>query len=145
MQSPQPTSTPVSPPTATPVPPYTIILGGNVHYEPWGSPGNPNGCGGPYDDERPVRRFYLQVLLTNNSRRYISEGWGPTFISASGASLPTCVFYYENLVVDPGETIDVTYGTHLPTGDYVKALVFDILNHTEVICLSPGGTKISCP
>jgi hypothetical protein len=146
VQSTQPPATPTSPvpPTPTSAPLYTISLGNNVHYEPWGNPGDPEGCKGPYDDRIEVRRFYAQVLLTNNSTRFIGEEWGPTFISASGAGLPTCVFYYNNLVVEPGETIDVTYGTHLQVGDYVKTLVFDIQGYTEAVCLNPGGQQIPC-
>ena len=138
-----PTATSV-PPTPTPPPPYIITLGSNVHYEPWGNPGNPDGCKGPYDDRIEVRRFYAQVLLTNNSDNFVAEGWGPTFLTASGAGAPSCVFYYDNLVVEPRESIDVTYGTHIQVGDYVKALVFNVLGHTEVICLTPGGQQTQC-
>jgi hypothetical protein len=145
VQPTQPPATPTSPPpTPTSPPPYVITLGNNVHYEPWGNPADPEGCKGPYDDRIEVRRFYAQVLLTNNSTRYIGEDWYPSFISASGAGLPSCVFYYNNLAVEPGETIDVTYGTHLKVGDYVKALVFEIQGYTEAICLNPGGQKIPC-
>jgi hypothetical protein len=140
---PQPTAPP--PPTATLPPAFTLSLGSNVSYEPWGKPGDPDGCGPPYDDRIEVRRFTVQVLLTNNSKQYIGEDWWPTFLSASGAGVPSCWFYYNNVVVEPGETADVTYATYLPKGDYVKAMVFPILGQTHTVCLNPGGQQIPCP
>lgn len=139
------TATSPAPPTATPPPPFTLTLGNNVGYEPWGKPGNPDGCGAPYDDRIEVRRFTAQVLLTNNSKQFIGEDWWPTFLSGSGAAVPSCWYYYNNVVVEPGETVDVTYATYLPKGDYVRAMVFDILGQTAVICLNGGGQQIPCP
>ncbi len=141
-QPPQPTTTLV--PTATTLPPYTVTLGRNVVYEPWGRPANPDGCNGPYDDESPVRRFTVEVILTNNSNRFIPDHWSPVFISASGNPLPTCIWYYNNTTVQPGEIIDVTFATHTEANDWVKALVFDELNYTLTVCLGPSGQAVSC-
>jgi pSer/pThr/pTyr-binding forkhead associated (FHA) protein len=138
----QPTIT--TAPPATPKPLYNVRTGRNVVYEPWGNPGNPDGCNGPYDDRIEVRRFTVQVLVTNNSKNWIPDHWGPTFISGSGANLPTCIWYYNNTVVEPGETTDVTFATHLAKGDYVRALVFDFPGQTVTICLDPGGNEVPC-
>jgi hypothetical protein len=91
-----------------------------------------------------VQRFTVQLLVTNNSSSYTKDKWLPTFVSASGASLPSCIWYYNNTVIEPGETVDVTFATHLQGGDYVKALVLSLLGHTATICLDPGANEIPC-
>jgi len=141
-QPPSPTATPL--PSPTTLPPYSVILGRNVIYEPWGRPLDSGGCQGPYDDESPVRRLTVEVILTNNSKQFIPDHWSPTFVSASGRSLPTCIWYYNNTAVQPGEVIDVTFATHLETDDWVSALVFDEMNYTVTICLNPAGQAASC-
>jgi hypothetical protein len=110
-----------------------------------GANGRPDGCGPPYDDRIEVRRFTAEVILTNNSKQFIGEDWWPTMLSASGVGVPSCWFYYNNGVVEPGETTNVTYTTYLPKGDYVKAMVFPILGQTAVICLGPNGQEVTCP
>ncbi len=138
----QPTNTPI--PAATALPAYTVTLGRNVTYEPWGRPMDPGGCKGPYDDESPVRRFTVEIILTNNSNRFIPDHWSPVFISASGRPIPTCIWYYNNTVVQPGEIINVTFATHLESNDWVSALLFEELGYPLTICLSPSGQMISC-
>ncbi len=141
---PRETDTPVPTPTHTPVP-YVVTLGYNIVYEPWGNPGNPDGCNGPYDDRIEVRRFTVEVIVTNNSRNFIPDRWSPTFLAASGAALPTCIWYYNNTVVEPGETADVTFATHLKKGDYVRAMVFDFPGAVITLCLDGSGRQIPCP
>ncbi len=156
--TPYPTATPVprppQPPTDTPVPtaaprsPYVISLGNNVQYEPWGRPTQPSGCQGPYDDKSPVRRFTVETILTNNSNNFVTFQT-PTFVSASGAALPSCYWAYDPNnpkleVAQPGESKNVTFGTHLETGDYVRALVFDLPGWTITVCLNGAGQQIPC-
>jgi hypothetical protein len=144
-RSPQPTNTVV--PTATSLPAYTVSVGRNVQYEPWGRPGDPNGCGGPYDDDSPVRRLTVEIILTNNSNRSIPDRWAPTFISAKGRPLPSCYHglnYTYNTAVQPGESANVTFVTHLESDDWVTALVFDELNYTLTICFDPSGQVVPC-
>lgn len=138
----EPTDTPV--PTATALPPYSVVLGRNVTYEPWGRPLDSGGCKGPYDDESPGRRFTVEVILTNNSTRFIPDHWTPTFVSASGRPLPTCIWYYNNTAVQPDETINVTFATHLETDDWVSALAFDELGYTLAVCLNSSGQAVPC-
>jgi hypothetical protein len=140
----QATNTPVPPGTTAPAP-YSVIIGGNVVYEPWGRPVDPDGCNGPYDDESPVRRFTVEVILTNNSKQFIPDHWSPTFVSAKGRSLPTCIWYYNNTAVQPDEIINVTFATHLESDDWVSALLFNELNYPLSVCLNPGGQMMSCP
>jgi hypothetical protein len=137
-----PTDTPV--PIATELPPYSVTVGRNVVYEPWGRPLDPDGCNGPYDDESPMRRFTIQIILTNNSNQFIPDHWSPYFVSASGRSLPTCIWYYNNTAVQPGEVIDVTFATHVETDDWVSALVFDELGYALSTCLNPSGQPVPC-
>lgn len=66
------------------------------------------------------------------------------FISASGRSLPTCIWYYNDTAVQPGEVINVTFATHLETDGWVSALVFDELNYNLSICLNPSGQTVPC-
>jgi len=139
---PRPTDTPV--PTAASLPPYSVTLGHNVVYEPWGRPLDPDGCNGPYNDESPVRRFTVEVILTNNSNSFIPDGWGPTFYTASGQIPPTCTWYYENIAVQPGEIINVTFATHVEANDWVSALVFDELGYTATLCLNGSGQMVAC-
>jgi hypothetical protein len=146
---------PANPPTATLPPPvteappaYDIVLGRNVSYEPWGRPTDPGGCRGPYDDESPVRRFTVETILTNNSHEFVTFDT-PIFVSARGAPLPSCYWAYnpddpQLEVVRPGETKDVTFGTHMEAGDYVQALVFELPGGTISICLNGGGQQIPC-
>ena len=113
-------------------------------YEPWGRPLDPDGCNGPYNDQSPVRRFTVEVILTNNSNSFIPDGWGPTFYTASGQIPPTCTWYYENIAVQPGEIINVTFATHVEANDWVSALVFDELGYTATLCLNGSGQMVAC-
>ena len=99
---------------------------------------------GPYDDESPMRRFTVEVILTNNSNRFIPDHWSPVFISAAGRPLPTCIWYYNNTVVQPDEMINVTFDTHTEADDWVSALMFDEIGYTLTLCLSPSGQVVSC-
>ncbi len=147
----QPTNAPAEvppaapPPTATPQAPYTVTLGRNVIYEPWGRPTDPGGCNGPYDDKHGrMRRFTVEVILTNTSNRFTRDSWFPTFISASGRPLQPCIWYYNNTVVEPGESADVTFATHLEANDWVRAMVFDELKYTVTICLNGAAQQVPC-
>jgi S1-C subfamily serine protease len=140
---PRPTDTPT--PTATSLPPYSVMLGHNVMYEPWGRPLDPDGCSGPYNDESPVRRLTVEIILTNNSNQFIPDRWGPTFFSAGGQVLETCAWLYDNMSVQPGETANVTFATHMEANDWVSAIVFDELGYTTTLCLNPAGQVVACP
>jgi len=127
----------------TPPPPYQVRLGNNVVYEPWGRP-SADGCSEPYDDTHPMRRFTVQVLVTNYSIIPIPDRWHPEFISASGAPLIPCTWHYDNTEVSPGETVDVTFATHLESGDWVRALVFNFPAGTVRLCLDGAGHQVPC-
>lgn len=138
---PNPTATPT--PTNTPQPLYTLAINKAV-LEPWGRPRNPDGCNGPYRDRDPVRRFTVEVILTNNSDRYIPDGWSPDFYSAKGDAPPTCIWYYDNTAVQPGEVIYVTFATHVEADDWVRAMVFDELGYQVTVCFNAAAQAVAC-
>jgi hypothetical protein len=142
-QAPGPTDTtaPTNPP---PPPPYIIALNKSV-LEPWGRPTNADGCNGPYNDRDPVRRLTVELVLTNQSDRYIPDGWYPTFHTAKGQVPPTCVWYYDNIAVQPDETIYVTFATHVNLDDWVQAMVIDELGYAVMVCFNAAGQVVNCP
>jgi hypothetical protein len=139
---PQPTDTPV--PTDTPKPPPFTVAINKIEPEPWGRPTNPDGCNGPYNDRDPVKRFTIEIILYNQSDRYIPDGWYPLFHSAKGDAPPTCVWYYDNTAVQPGETIYVTFATHVELDDWVQNMVLDELGYELVVCFNPAGQVVAC-
>lgn len=129
-------------PTPTPKPVYKVKIGRNVVYEPWGRPAKADCCCGPYDDRSPVRRLTIELLVTNLSHESTQDKWKPAFYTAAGAHPATCIWYYNNTVVSPGETADVTFITHVEIGDYVQTLKLTLLGHTTTITLDPSGTEV---
>lgn len=139
---PPPAEPTLAPPTATPRPVFTVKLGRNVVYEPWGRPTDVGGCKGPYNDRSPVRRLTIQLLVTNSSNEHTQDKWFPEFYTAAGAHPPSCIWYYNNTVVSPGETVDVTFATHVEVGDFVQTLRLDLLGHSATITLDASGNEI---
>jgi hypothetical protein len=137
------TPTPPLPPTPLP-PPYLVRLGSNVIYEPWGRPTNTDGCNGPYDDLYEMRRFTVEVVVSNYATIPIPDGWLPTFIAAGGGPLKSCIWYYNNTEVQTGETVDVTFATHLQKGDWVRAIQFNFPQGAVTICLNGTGQEVPC-
>jgi hypothetical protein len=144
---PQPTSRPtdtVAPTNPPPPPPYVIAIN-KVVLEPWGRPRNADGCNGPYNDKDPVRRLTVEIVLTNQSNRYVPDGWYPTFYTARGQVPPTCIWYYNNTAVQPGETTYVTFATHVDLDDWVQAMVLDELDYAVMVCFNAAGQVVNCP
>lgn len=84
------------------------------------------------------------MILTNNSNRYIPDGWAPDFYSAKGQVPPTCIWYYDNTAVQPGEVIYVTFATHVESDDWVRAMVFDELGYQATVCFNAAAQVVSC-
>lgn len=140
-RKPSPTDTPV--PTIPPEPLYTLSFNKFI-YEQWGRPMSADGCNKPFNDKDPVRRLTVEFVLTNHSNRYIPDGWHPEFYTAKGQVPPTCIWYYDNTAVQPGETIYVTFATHVELDDWVQAIVLDELGYTLTICFNSAGQIIAC-
>jgi len=115
-----------------------------VEPEPWGRPRGADGCNGPYNDRDPVKRFTIEVILTNNSNQWVPDGWSPTFYSAAGQVPPSCVWYYDNQAVQPGEVIYVTFATHVEANDWVRSMVFDELGYQHSTCFNAAGQIVGC-
>jgi len=113
--------------------------------EPWGRPTNPDGCRGPYDDSDPVKRVTIELIVTNQSNRTIPDHWYPVFYSAQGQVPTTCIWYYDNTAIQPGETTYVTFATHVEANDWVQALMLDELGYQVVICFNAAGQVVACP
>jgi hypothetical protein len=139
---PQPTTTPQ--PTATTQPPYTLSIN-KIEPEPWGRPTNPDGCNGPYNDRDPVKRFTIELIVTNQSNRTIPDDWYPVFYTAQGQTPTTCVWYYDNTAVQPGETTYVTFATHVETNDWVQSMRLSELGYDVVVCFNAAGQVVACP
>jgi hypothetical protein len=139
---PSPTNTTQPPPPSTP--PYTLSIN-KIEPEPWGRPQSADGCNRPYNDRDPVKRFTIELVMTNNSDRWIPDGWFPTFYSSDGTSPPTCIWYYDNTAVQPGETTYVTFATHVELNDWVQSLIIDELGYQTRICFNSAAQVISCP
>ena len=86
----------------------------------------------------------IEVILTNNSDRYIPDGWAPDFYSAQGQTPPTCIWYYDNTAVQPGEVIYVTFATHVESDDWVRAMVFDEIGYRVTVCFNAAAQVVSC-
>jgi hypothetical protein len=89
-----------------------------------------------------VRRLTIQLLVTNNSVQPTQDMWFPEFYTATGAHPPSCIWYYNNTVVSPNETVDVTFATHVEVGDYVQTMRLDLLGHSVTITLDPSGKEL---
>ena len=139
---PQPTNTPK--PTANSQPPYTLSIN-KIEPEPWGRPSSGDGCSPPYNDRDPVKRFTIELVITNQSNRIIPDGWHPVFYTAQGQTPITCVWYYDNTAIQPGETAYVTFVTHTELNDYVQYMLVNELGYDVVVCFNAAGQVVACP
>lgn len=135
---------PAAPPPASPQNPPFAMTTGSPAYERWGRPTNRDGCNGPYNDLQPAQRFKVEVWLTNDTGQTIGANWGPTFISAQGRTLSTCVFDNNNRAIAPGETVQAKFGAFVESNDWVQRMVMSGFDHRVTICFNRAGTEVSC-
>ncbi len=148
---------------------FYLRLGRNVGYEYWGRPqyGLDDCTVEWYDDSSQVKRFTVEVLLTNKSKNIIPGEWASpsnvVFHLASGGYRYACKHRYgygqdlkqlpPNVTYRPdagyeypgdlraGETVDVTFYTHLEITDLATKLEFTELG----ICFDPNsGDQVPC-
>ncbi len=144
-----------------------LRLGLNVSYTYWGRPvyGLDDCVANQFDDGSPVKRLTVEVLATNNTEHELPGAWGDTknviFHTLSGARRYACVHYQNHYgtsgsgpevnlpnlggpyprSLEPGDTMDVTYYTHIEKTDLVTKVEFKFLG----ICFDPNsGDRISC-
>jgi hypothetical protein len=158
--TPQPTARPTTPPppaTAAPAQPtaapkptqaaaggFTINLI-NIRYEQWGRPDPVKGCQA-FDDKNPVRKFNVDITVTNNSSRMI-EDWYPGFWSNTGKLLRTCFYVYGGgfPAIPVGESRTVTFAAFCELNEAVVLMRMDILDQQVYRCFSPSGAIVACP
>jgi len=137
------TDTPRPKPSKTPTPAISLELT-NMRYEQWGKP--VHGCSG-FDDRSMVRKFNLEMTITNHTKEAIRE-WYPDFYGAGGSLLVTCYYVYSAEgfpSVPPGESRTVTFASFCDLNDYVKEMKLKVLEKEYRRCFAPGGTIIACP
>jgi hypothetical protein len=130
-------------PTKTPTPAISLDLTG-MRYEQWGKP--QHGCAS-FDDRAVVRKFNLEMTLTNHTGEAIRE-WYPDFYGAGGSLLTTCFYVYSAEgfpSIPPGESRTVTFASFCDTNDYVKEMKLTVLEKEYRRCFGPGGAIIACP
>lgn len=140
-QPPQPPQPPQ--PTATSRPPFTIAIN-KVEPEPWGRPTDPGGCKGPYNDRDPVKRFTIELIVTNHTNRTMESGWLPIFYTAQEKIPQTCIWVYDNMSIQPGETAYVTFVTHVESDDWVQVMALGDENYQVFICFNAAGQTVPC-
>ncbi len=146
---PSPTATrlpsPSTTPTRVPVVPSPLnVTMSNPHYERWGKPTNPDGCN-DYNNGIPVRKFTMQMVVTNNTNQTVAGGWGPSYVSNTGATLARCYYDYQGgTSIPPGQTRNVTFGTFTNSdgGDWVKTVEFICQGRTWRWTLDVNGQII---
>lgn len=138
--TPRPTLPP--PPTSTPTPAVSLELTG-MRYEQWGRP--VEGCR-RFDNSSPVRKFNLEITLTNNSTQAVKE-WYPDFYANTGRLLLTCFYVYGEGFppVPPGEERTVTFASFAEPHEYVQEMRVTVLGTEYRRCFSPEGALTPCP
>jgi hypothetical protein len=116
-----------------------------IEPEPWGRPTNPDGCNAPFNDRDPVKRFTIEIVVTNQSDRTIPNGWYPAFRSSQGQTPVTCIWSYDDMSVQPGETAYATFATHVELNDWVQRMVLDELGYQVTICFNASAQVVVCP
>jgi len=137
-----PTTKPTARPTNTPKPEITLELSG-MRYETWGRPAR--GCAA-FDDNSQVRKFNLEVTLTNHTDKTIDE-WYPEFHSNGGGQLFTCFYVYSAEgfpSVPSGEQRTVTFASFCELNEYVKDMLVKVNNKDYRRCFTQEGTLVTC-
>jgi hypothetical protein len=136
------TPTPKPKPIKTPTPAVILDLAG-MRYESWGNP--QQGCAS-FDDRNVVRKFNLEITLTNQSEQAIRD-WYPDFYSNGGRLLLTCFYVYSAEgfpTVPPGEKRTVTFASFCNRDEYVEEMKMTVLEKEYRRCFSPDGALIPC-
>ncbi len=150
-----PTNTPVpARPTNTPVPPkptntsppvgqYNMVV--NVRgYEQWG---RPNGGCSSFSNGSPVRKFNVDITVTNRSTQTVVN-WYPTFLNNLGAAAVTCYYGYSGgpsfPTIPVGQSRNVTFAAFVEQNQYVAEMRMYIENTSLRRCFSPNGPETLC-
>ena len=129
-----------------------ILEMGNQHLyeEPWGGDrGDPCEAWrtGNFDDTDPnYRGFNLELRLTNNSSRKVSDEWAEDliFFTNKGQELTACYYGYDDMGPAPDGTASVTFFSVVPRDDFVSVAELNIDNETLRLCFDGRGGAFQC-
>lgn len=151
--TPRPTNTPgPSPtprPTNTPVPPPSAlsIRYSDMRYEQWGRP--QGGCGS-FNNADPVRKFNVNVTITNNGTT-TTGFWVVDAYDSNCTPLITCFYLYGDWRAAPGQSVSVTWAAFTNNDTWVRKFVTkiydeELVNIVESFtqCFGPGGELTGC-
>lgn len=120
---------------------YEVSVGSQA-YEQWGRPTAADGCNGPYNDLTPIKRFTLDVFLTNNSAAAVPANWAPTFITGKGELAVSCI--WNSVAVQPGQTQPNRFATHIELDDWVAVMIVGSDGTEVYTCFDQSGNIIGC-
>lgn len=139
--TPRPTNTPTRPPSSIAIA-YT-----DMRYETWGRP--VGGCS-QFNNDDPVRKFNVNVTITNNGTA-ATGFWGVDAYDSNGTPLITCFYFYGDWRAAPGESKSVTWAAFTNNDTYVRRFVTSIYDEeltniveTFVQCFGPNGELTGC-
>jgi len=147
--TPLPTATSTNTPKPAPKPsktptPATILELSGMRYETWGNP--QHGCSS-FDNSTLVRKFNLEIKLTNQSSQAVRE-WYPDFYSHTGRLVLTCFYVYSAEgfpTVPPGESRTVTFASFCNLDEYIAEMKMKVLEVEHHLCFTPEGSLGPCP
>ena len=121
-----------------------------MRYETWGRPvGEPNPCSA-FNNGDPVRKFNVNVVLTNNGST-TSGFWYVDAYDSNGALLVTCFYVYGYPSVPPGASVAVTWAAFTNNDTWVRKYVTSVYdeNNENIIatftqCFGGAGELTGC-
>ena len=145
-----PTSTPRPRPTNTPAPTATPVAANyemslNVRgYEKWG---RPQGNCQNFNNGDPIRKFNIDITLTNHSSQTVVN-WYPAFVSSSGSLAVTCYYGYSGGPSFPsvpvGQSRNVTFAAFVDNNQYVAEMRMFVEGTVLRRCFSAAGPETRC-
>ncbi|MFQ5592612.1 MAG: hypothetical protein ACE5HA_00455 [Anaerolineae bacterium] len=128
-------------PTSIPRPAISLDLT-DMRYEQWGRP--VEGCR-RFDNGSPVRKFNLEITLTNHSTQAVKD-WYPDFYANTGRLLLTCYYIYGEGFppVPPDEARTVTFASFTEQGEFVQEMRVNVLGRDYRRCFTPEGASTPC-
>ena len=142
-RGPSPTPRPTNPPPS-PTPGAITAVWNVKGYEQWGRP--VFGCAA-FDNGNPVRKFNVEVIVTNNSAQDIEDWEFVSYNNTGGQAIITCYYFYGAILpIHPGESKSVTFAAFLERDQYVSRMRMEFGPQNVVIqrCFSPEGAIAGC-
>ncbi len=100
-----------------------------------------------FDNRSAVRKFNVEVIVTNNSAQNIDD-WDFVFYNNTGGPvIITCYYFYGAILpIHPGEARSVTFAAFLENDQYVgqMEMSFEPQHYTYRRCFTPEGVLKGC-